>query len=84
MAVNDSQQFGHLLEGIEMITHLISRYAIFEDLYLNQNTSTSVQLEQALIRPYTLVLRYLSKAKKFYSLNVLSEFIYSIYAKDYD
>lgn len=40
-----------------------------EGLYLNQQTVASEQLSGAIIRLYSAVLVYLSKAGKFYSRN---------------
>ena len=34
MAVNDKKVFGEMLENLETISHLITRYAMFEELYL--------------------------------------------------
>jgi hypothetical protein len=66
--VADSQKFGSVLEGMEAIAHLINKYAIFEDLYLREELSATGQLRHALVKLYTAVLRYLSKAKRYYSM----------------
>jgi hypothetical protein len=66
IAVNDSQKFGALLEGMERIAYLVSRYAIFEDLYLHHQLSSFDGLERSLIELYATVLMYLSKARCYY------------------
>ncbi|KAI9888993.1 MAG: hypothetical protein M1814_006051 [Vezdaea aestivalis] len=66
-AVNDVETFGCVLEGMELVSHLINRYAIFEKLYLRKELLITDQLRRALIRLYSAVLRYLARAKRFYS-----------------
>jgi hypothetical protein len=49
-----------MFEGLEKVSSLITRYAIFENLYLVEpQTSAKAELRQALIGVYTLILRYL-------------------------
>src|ERR1700722_13408879 len=67
VAVIEQQTFGAVLEGMERISNLISRCAIFEDLYLHPQLRSYTGLEKALTELYRRVLRYLSKAKRFYS-----------------
>ncbi|MCJ1382729.1 hypothetical protein MMC17_005842, partial [Xylographa soralifera] len=70
LAVNDSQIFGAMVEGVEHISNLITRYAIIEHLHL-QNTAAMAkdQLSQSLVKVYTAILQYLSKAKRYYDRN---------------
>jgi hypothetical protein len=69
LAVDDCQAFGSVLEGMELIAHLVNRYAIIEDLYLREDLPVTEQLKQAIIKMYATVLRYLSEAKRYYSQN---------------
>lgn len=67
--VNEHQINEALLDGLEYITSLITRFAMVEGLYLSPR-ATSVageQLSDAIIRLYGAVLIYLAKAAKFYS-----------------
>ena len=66
VAVSDKQVFGATVEGLETISHLISRYAIFEDLYMQRNTAVSSELEAMLTGLYADVLVFLAKAKKYF------------------
>jgi HD superfamily phosphohydrolase len=66
-AIAEQQTFDAILEGMERISNLISRYAIFEDLYLHPQLKSYTGLERALTELYRRVLKYLSKAKRFYS-----------------
>jgi hypothetical protein len=73
MTVNDSQTFGAMVEGVELVSNLITRYAIFEKLYLQTVTRSEAeaegkkQLAQAILKLYIAVLVYFSKAKRYYS-----------------
>lgn len=71
IAVNDCQKFGALLEGMERTAYLISRYAIFEELYLHNQLSSFDGLERTLIELYATVLLYLSKARCYYDQNTV-------------
>ncbi|ERF70048.1 hypothetical protein EPUS_03600 [Endocarpon pusillum Z07020] len=57
-----------MFEGLEKVSSLITRYAIFENLYLFEpQTSTKEELRRMLIGLYALILRYLLQAKLHYS-----------------
>lgn len=64
-----------MAEGMEFISGIITRYAIFEKLYPQTSTGSAVkaeaeqQLSEALCKLYSTVLQYLSKAKRYYTLN---------------
>ena len=64
--MNDSQTFGVMAEGIELVSNLITRYTIVECLYLRKPSMAKSQLTQALLEVYSAVLVYLSNAKRFY------------------
>ncbi|MCJ1352386.1 MAG: hypothetical protein MMC33_002370, partial [Icmadophila ericetorum] len=70
LAINDSQIFGAMVEGIEHISNLITRYAIIEHLYLQSTAAMAKdQLSQSLVKVYAAILQYLSKAKRYYDRN---------------
>jgi hypothetical protein len=72
VTVNDSQTFGGMVDGIELVSNLITRCTIFETLYLQpkivceNEDELKEQLMQALIKLYIAVLKYLSKARRYY------------------
>jgi hypothetical protein len=70
--LTDHQTFGSVVEGIERISNLISRYAIFEELYLNPELKSHDGLEQALVELYLRIFKYLSEAIKFYKKGTTS------------
>lgn len=65
--------FGAMAEGMEFVSGLITRYAIFEKLYSRSSAESPTkaeveeQLNEALCKLYAAVLRYLSKAKRYYT-----------------
>lgn len=71
-AVNDSQTFGAMAEGVELVSRLITRYAIFEELYLRITATlasvveTKISLTEPLCKLYTAILKYLAIAKRYY------------------
>jgi hypothetical protein len=65
--VNEHQAFDTVLEGMERISNLICRYAVFEALYLNPQLKVYMGLKRALTELYEAVLKYLSKVKRFYA-----------------
>lgn len=58
-----------------MIAKIISRFAIFEQLYLFHSKLVSQSqkaLEEALVRLYAVIIRYLAKAKRYFEQNTAS------------
>ena len=52
-----------------MISHTIDRYAIFESIYFGSTSTAVEKLRDALIVLYTVLLKYLVKAKQFFQEN---------------
>lgn len=57
-----------LLEALEDIANLIGRCAIYETLYLG-NQTTAARCEEAIVDLYAAILLYLFRAKEYYSKN---------------
>ncbi|ETS73751.1 hypothetical protein PFICI_14697 [Pestalotiopsis fici W106-1] len=70
---SDSQNLSAVFDGLEMITNLISRYKIFEELYLREVSKATELLKQAIIKLYASVLTFLAQAKRYYSQNTASK-----------
>lgn len=63
------------MEGAEIVARKISRYAIFENLYLDRvhpATTPTKSLEGALVRLYAFILQYLAKSKTYFELETAS------------
>ena len=65
VAVNDKKNFEELIESLEAISHLITRYAIFEELYLQRESAARHELEDMIVHLYAEVLTFLAKARKY-------------------
>ena len=74
MAINDSQTFSAMLEGVELASSTITRYTIVEKLYLQRDSAVKGDLTQAIITLYNAVLEYLLKAEKYYQQSTQSNF----------
>ncbi|KAI9853467.1 MAG: hypothetical protein M1824_001230 [Vezdaea acicularis] len=69
-AVNDSQIFGAMVDGVERVANVITKHAIVEKLYLQENPIIiGDQLSQSIVKLYSAILAYLSEAKRYYSQN---------------
>ncbi|KAI9683264.1 MAG: hypothetical protein M1822_006129 [Bathelium mastoideum] len=65
IAVNDTNKFASVIEGLAQIAQFICRYAIIEALYLPGKTDAIKQLEIAVVKLYASILSYLSMAKQY-------------------
>ncbi|KAH8817009.1 hypothetical protein F5884DRAFT_748483 [Xylogone sp. PMI_703] len=77
-AVNDSQIFGAMIEGLEVTANLISRYSLFEALYLQSDSSATNRLRRSLVSVYASILIFLGKTLHFYNQNVAARFAKSL------
>jgi hypothetical protein len=66
VTVNDQQTFGEMAEGLEVVSNLITRSRIWEQLYLTKPSKMNAQLVEALLKLYKSVLIYLGKAGRYY------------------
>jgi hypothetical protein len=61
-----------MVDGIELVSNLITRYMIFEELYLQPTIvwenadELKGQLTQAIIKLYITVLKCLSRARRYF------------------
>lgn len=60
---------GALLVGLEIISNLMGRCAIYETLYLGNGTTSAMKFEEAIVELYTHILQYLIRAGQYYSKN---------------
>ncbi|KAL8645974.1 MAG: hypothetical protein Q9210_006409 [Variospora velana] len=67
LSVNDVQTFGAVAEGLELVSSLIARCALYEQLYLSRPSTLRSDLEATLVRLYTAILLYLAKARRYYT-----------------
>ena len=79
VSINDSEQMGALLAGLEKVAYLLSRCKVYELLYLqgkpsDQEDSTWAldNLKETMVSLYAAVLRFLAKAIMLYDKRTLS------------
>ncbi|KAF4637260.1 hypothetical protein G7Y89_g834 [Cudoniella acicularis] len=77
--VSDFQANGAMLECLELVFNLITKFEIVECLYLRKPSSLAKQLEQSIISMYTSVLEYLFDAYKYYSKGTFSRVINNMF-----
>lgn len=66
-----------MTEGLEKVSHLITRYAIFEDLYLQPDSALNEDLEEAITALYADILVYIGKAKKYFQKSTAGRILHS-------
>lgn len=76
IAVEDSQSFGILIEGLEQITKLIAQCKVLEDLYSRSAGNTG--FDEALLGFYVAILTFESHAIQIYRKSTASRVISAI------
>ena len=67
LALNDSDKYAFVIEGASIISHIICRQAVFEDIYLqHENTAASRALRHVLVDLYADIMRYLANIKQYH------------------
>jgi hypothetical protein len=56
-----------MLEGLELVFNLITRFELVERLYLQRSSSVEVRLGEAIVALYTSILQYLVKAHRYFA-----------------
>lgn len=65
--------FQDMAEGIELVSAMITRYAVVESLYLLEDSSLRAQLTDGITKLYMSILKYLSIAKSYYDKSTWSK-----------
>ncbi len=73
VAISDTHVFGSTISGLETVSHLIARYAIFEQAHGQRQTAASTELEPFLTELYAQLLTFLAKAKKYFQTPTAGE-----------
>ncbi|KAL2797362.1 ankyrin repeat-containing domain protein [Aspergillus keveii] len=66
LAVNDVERYSAMIEGVEVVSGIIARYAEVEKAQLMGRSNLKTQLENGLMKLYASVLGYLAEAKKYH------------------
>ena len=73
MAVNDDTAFGETIENLEAVSHLITRYAILEELYLRRYSKARNKLEDMVVCLYAEILTFLAQCRKYFQSSTKSK-----------
>ncbi|KAF8850217.1 hypothetical protein BDZ45DRAFT_205985 [Acephala macrosclerotiorum] len=70
IATNDCQIYGAMVDGVEHISNLITRYHVLEAIYLKPvaggDSKPREQFEASLVKLYAAIMLYLVKARRFF------------------
>jgi hypothetical protein len=78
ITIKDSQIFGAMMEGLEIIASLLPRYAVFEDIYLREPSIAMERLKDSLIMLYSATLIFLSKTIHYFRRSTVKRMALSI------
>lgn len=66
VAVSEKRVHGLMVEGLEVVSRLIVRFTLFEDIYLRRCPTPHLELETPVIQLYAEILHFLGKATLFF------------------
>lgn len=66
MVVNATDLHGFMIEGVEKVSGLITRYAIVEIMYLTRQSAVKTLLESKISNLYLAALKYMVKMSKYF------------------
>jgi hypothetical protein len=67
-----------MAEGLEVISAILMRYDLVEQIYLSKASKAKDFLISAILKLYVAILEYLAKAIKYYSQGVAKRLVKSI------
>jgi hypothetical protein len=73
VVVSDIETMACTMESVEAMAAVITRYAIYERVYLGRASSVQTELEDAIKAMYVDVLMYLLTARRYFMKSKLSE-----------
>lgn len=87
VASNESQTFGRMLEGVEHVSFLVTRYALVEYAYFSPSRGSNAlmdhlsgdeisSLKRDMVMLYSSILKFLAKASAYYSGKTASRYSY--------
>lgn len=70
-AVSDIKTFGAMLESMELVTDVVARYTVIEEIFVKTGSQFSPDIEKAITRLYVAILMYICRAKCYFRRNTL-------------
>ncbi|KAE8441164.1 hypothetical protein EG329_005820 [Mollisiaceae sp. DMI_Dod_QoI] len=69
VAVSDIEKYAFVVDSLEDVSRCISRCGLLERLYVKSKAAATPSLRSSLIKTYSSILQFLSKAKTFFNSN---------------
>ncbi|KAI8672022.1 hypothetical protein NCS56_00664500 [Fusarium sp. Ph1] len=73
--INDTTAFAAMIDGVEEVTSIIARFAIFEAVCMKHTTSATEHLKVSLVSLYAAVLSFLGTCCQYFSTNTGKRFM---------
>lgn len=82
MTVNDCQIYGAMIDGVEHVSNLITRYTIVETVFLGilPQAKAAAIFRSSLIKLYATILTYLAAANRYYDKSTVGKHLSDIAA----
>jgi SpoVK/Ycf46/Vps4 family AAA+-type ATPase len=77
--LNDIQNNGAILEGLELVFHLITKFEVVEQLYLRKPSSVHAQLDDCIVSLYGAILEYLLDARQYFAQKKTLRIVKSVF-----
>ncbi|CAD0011900.1 unnamed protein product, partial [Aureobasidium pullulans] len=74
ISLKDIKTFEAMIEGLEITARVVAQYSLVEILYLKDHTEAQKQLQGQVTILYAAVLRYLCRARKYYTRTFVNAF----------
>lgn len=68
-----------MIEGVEIVTNIISRYGIFERVYFKEPTAASSRLREAVVVLYSSILAFLGKTYRYFGQNTVKRWAKTLF-----
>ncbi|KAI1479017.1 hypothetical protein F4774DRAFT_419115 [Daldinia eschscholtzii] len=78
-SINDTEIFAAMIDGLEKVTCMISRYAIFEIVYFQRPAAASRELKSSLVMLYSSILTFLAHSYHYFGQRASKRFLKSVF-----
>lgn len=82
IAIQDTQTYGAMMEGIENIASLVTHYELLERIYVVPESDDETGIGRALVELYAAILKFESSAIRFYGARTASEYRQQLYCSN--
>ncbi|MCJ1279590.1 hypothetical protein MMC21_007414 [Puttea exsequens] len=68
-AISEHETYGMMLEGMEIVSGLVTHYIVIERVYMGEISVSAQQVRKSLLALYTAILEYLIEAVRYFGSN---------------